>query len=248
MTINAPTPRQIPQLKTLWQQAFGDTAAFIDNFFATGFAPDRCRCLTLDGDVAAALYWFDAEKDGEKFAYLYAVATEENHRGKGLCRRLMEDTHRHLAKNGYAGAVLVPAEEGLWGYYGKMGYLPFGNLRLFTAEAKNAACVQEISSEKYTLLRSFCLPAEAFRESQIGFYGTWGKFYQGKDCLFAAAIDEECLFVQEFLGNDEIAHSVVAALGCSRGHFRVPGGSDPCGMYLLFKDVTPPAYLGFPLD
>ena len=62
MTINAPIPRQIPQLKALWQQAFGDTAAFIDNFFATGFAPVRCRCLTLDGDVAAALYWFDAEK------------------------------------------------------------------------------------------------------------------------------------------------------------------------------------------
>lgn len=249
MNINAPVSAQIPQLKRLWQQAFGDPMAFIDGFFRTGFSPERCRCLTLDGSVAAALYWFDGEENG-RFAYIYAVATEASHRGKGLCRALMENTHRHLAAQGYAGAVLVPAESHLWDYYGSMGYRPFGSIRHFAVQAENPAfSLQEITAESYIALRKDYLSANAMQEDQaIGFYDTWGKFYEGKDCLFAAATDGELLYVQEFLGNPDRAPGAVAALGCTRGQFRTPGAEENCGMYLLFSQGSPPGYLGFPLD
>ena len=65
MIIDAPRKEDIPRLRQLWQQAFGDTDAFLDGFFNTGFSPDRCRCLQADGVLAAALYWFDCDFRGE---------------------------------------------------------------------------------------------------------------------------------------------------------------------------------------
>ena len=251
MNIDKPSSAQLSQLETLWQQAFGDPKVFIDGFFRTGFSPDRCRCLSIDGQVASALYWFDATGEEGKFAYLYAVATDISHRGKGLCRLLMEDTHRHLAQNGYAGAVLVPAEEGLWNYYGKMGYAPFGKLRSFTRKAvPGDVSLHQIDAAAYTRLRKAFLPPHSLcQEQALGFYSTWGKFYEAPGCLLAAATDGDLLYAQEFLGDTRQIPAVIAALNCSRGKFRTPGGRKNCGMCLLFSpDVSAPAYLGFPLD
>ena len=59
MTIDRPTQMQIPQLRRLWQAAFGDTDAFLDIFFHRAYDARRSRCVTRDGRVVAALYWFD---------------------------------------------------------------------------------------------------------------------------------------------------------------------------------------------
>ena len=101
------------QLKDLWQLAFGDGEAFIDLFFRTGFSPERCLYLTENGQVTAALYWLDCEYRGQKQAYIYAVATHPEHRGKGLCRKLMDMTHEGLKEQGYHAALLRPADDGL---------------------------------------------------------------------------------------------------------------------------------------
>ena len=70
MTIDAPKTAQIPQLRQLWKEAFGDTDTFLDSFFSLAFAPERCRCITLGDTVPSALYWFDCTCRGEKWAYL----------------------------------------------------------------------------------------------------------------------------------------------------------------------------------
>ena len=75
MEIDYPTGVQEPQLRALWQLSFGDSEEFIAGFFAGAYSPRRCRYAAENGNVAAALYWFDAEFRGQKFAYLYAVAT-----------------------------------------------------------------------------------------------------------------------------------------------------------------------------
>ena len=86
MTIDAPNVEQTAWLRRLWKEAFGDSDAFLDRFFTIAYSPDRCRCVTADGRVTAALYWFDCDCQGEKLAYLYAVATAQDCRGRGLCR------------------------------------------------------------------------------------------------------------------------------------------------------------------
>ena len=82
MFADYPQAEQLPALRQLWKQAFGDTDAFLDIFFSTAFSPERCRCVVTDGEVAAALYWFSCEADGQPLAYLYAVATAERFRGQ----------------------------------------------------------------------------------------------------------------------------------------------------------------------
>ena len=54
MKLDYPQPRQARQLVALWQEAFGDTVEFIEGFYCTGFSPSRCRCLSIDGEVAAS--------------------------------------------------------------------------------------------------------------------------------------------------------------------------------------------------
>ena len=142
MTIDRPVASQIPQLRNLWKEAFGDTDDFLDIFFHRAFSPDRCRCITWDGQVVAALYWFDCRWQEKNLAYLYAVATAKSCRGQGLCRLLVEDTHRHLQQSGYAGAILHPEKDGLFTMYGKFGYRTCACIREFT-------CTERCSARRY---------------------------------------------------------------------------------------------------
>ena len=114
MNIDSPTPEQIPALRTLWHQAFGDSTAFLDCFFSVGYSAGRSRCLFLDGQPISMLYWFDSTWENQKLAYLYAVATNKAFQGRGFCQRLMKDTHAHLKEAGYAGAVLSPGSASLF--------------------------------------------------------------------------------------------------------------------------------------
>ena len=74
----------IDDLKQLWKTVFGDPDSFIDTFFAVAFSPDRCLFFEDSGKIVSALYWFDCEYENGKLAYIYAVATHPEHRGKGL--------------------------------------------------------------------------------------------------------------------------------------------------------------------
>ena len=121
MRIDYPLESQIGDLRSLWKEAFGDTDQFLNSFHDTAFSPDRCRCITIDEQVAAALYWFDCRFDDRPLAYIYAVATAKAFRKQGLCRMLMDNTRQLLSELGYSGIVLVP-EMHLIPMYESMGY------------------------------------------------------------------------------------------------------------------------------
>ena len=253
MTIDRPTAAQLPQLRQLWQEAFGDTDAFLDAFFAAAMHPDRCRCVTRDGAVVAALYWFDCLYEGRKLAYLYAVATAKAYRGKGLCHALMADTHALLEMQGYAGAILVPQSEPLRGFYETMGYACCVQLRRFDCEAVNEPCrVRCIDQQEYARLRRELLPQRAVVQEQetLDFLQTYAKFYAGPGFLLAAAVDGDTLQGIELLGDAAVAPAIVGAMGCARGTFRAPGEGMPFAMYLPLGDreLPPPAYFGLALD
>lgn len=241
----------IDALRCLWQQAFGDTDAFIDGFFRVGFSRERCRFIEREGKVAAALYWFDCRWENKKVAYIYGVATDKAFRGQGLCRQLMADTHRHLQAAGYEGAALVPAEAGLAQMYGKMGYRGFCPMESKRILPGTAVTVEEISSADFAQLRTARLPKGSILQGQdsVMFYATYGKFYRCGDALFCAARENDTLYIQEFLGDPESLPGIVAALGCSAAQVRLSGGDRMFAMYRSFtSEDTLPAYLGLALD
>ena len=251
MTVNMPQEEQIGQLRQLWKQAFGDTDAFLDGFFATGFDRRRCRCLHWNQRLAAALYWFDCHWMGKKLAYIYAVATEEDFRGRGFCRNLMEDTHRHLKKLGYHGAVLVPGDRGLFQMYQKLGYRGFSP-KLFreVTAAGEAVRLKPLTAEEYAQQRKTQLPDSGVVQdgAALNYLATFAEFYRTEDSLFCGSGTDTFLF-QEFFGDFQQIPGILSALQIKAGRVPCPGQGEDSAMYFpLTEDNTAPAYFGLALN
>lgn len=250
MHIDYPRDTQIPGLRKLWQEAFGDTDAFIDHFFKTAYSPWCCRCVTLDGKVAAALYWFYCYVGEDRYAYLYAVATAKEFQGQGLCRELMQNVHKLLAEEGFAGAILVPADDGLRKMYAKMGYLPLSGMDSISCEAGGTPVkLEQLSSDAYAVARRAYLGPEGVGQEGVGlkFLSGMAQFYQGEDFLLAAYTEGDALQGVELLGNKDSAPGILAALGVVRGSFRVPGET-PFAMVYPLRPATKPDYFGLAFD
>ena len=233
-------------LRTLWTECFGNEENWIDVFFQTAFDPNHVCCLRRQGRLAAALCWMDTYCQGRPLAYLYAIATAPAHRRQGLCRELMGKAHDLLARQGYAGAILVPGDEGLRQMYGKMNYVNFGGIRRFCAEAGEPIPIRRLSPEEYTALRREYLPAGGVIQENgaVEFLASGAELYVGADFLLAMAGDVGL----ELLGNAHGAPGILGALGLERGSFRVPG-EEP---FAMFRSLTgedwQPGYFGLAFE
>ena len=252
MKIDHPAPRHMVQLRRLWQDAFGDTDAYLDSFYRTAYSPDRCRCVFSGEETAAVLYWMDCTLDDRKIAYIYAVVTHSGHRGKGLCRMLMEDTHALLRSRGYAGALLVPQQESLRRMYAGMGYRNAGGLAELRCDAAETPMpLRAIGPAEFAGLRRNLLPAGAVIQEghSLDFLAEQLQFYAGERFLLAAYSENGILRAMELLGDSSAAPGIVRGLGCREGVFRMPGGDKPFAMFLPLSTGTAfPQYFGFAFD
>lgn len=252
MTFVHPNEADTHQLLALWKSVFGDWNGFWEGFLETGFSPDRCRCIAEQGQIIAALTWLDGSCNGQKIAYVYAVVTSPDHRGRGLCRALMADTHALLRSQGYAASLLVPAEHGLRAMYEKLGYEECTFVEEFKQTAgEEAVSITAIGPEEFARLRRKYLPEGGVvqEEESLAFLARQAQFYAGTDFLMAAYADEKTLTAMELLGNKQAASGILRALGCKEGSFRCPGDTVPFAMwYPLQTAAKKPAYFGFAFD
>ena len=251
MIIKNAAAAHIPALSRLWEDNFGDTPEFIRGFFQTGFSPERSMLAEENGTVLGSLYWFDCQWENRKIAYIYAVSTHKDHRGKGICRQLMDAAHAQLKEDGYAGSILVPAEETLFRLYGKMGYIPCCPASAVTLDSTQpAAELTALSPEEYWFMRLAFLPRNGIVQNSetLQFYATYGNFYQLQGSICAAAVHEGEAYIQEFFGKVEDLPRIGAALGCEKVHARLPGGENYAMYRSLTGETALPGYLGIPLD
>ena len=242
----------IADLRRLWQQAFGDTDAFLDGFFAAGFNRNRHHFIAEKGVPVSALYWFDCELDGQKLAYIYAVATDEAYRGKGFARRLMTETHAILKANGYAGTILVPAGQALFEMYEKLGYRTVTTVsKIAIQQGSEPIQLTQIDGAEFAKLRKQYLPKNGVVQegASISYLQTYCKFYKGADFLLVASEDNGALRGQELLGNTAAAPGILRALGYETGTFRTPGNDRNFAMFLpLTANCSVPGYFALALD
>lgn len=243
---------QIPALRKLWQQAFGDTEETLDAFFATCFSHQRCNVLCVDDQPVSALYWFDCRLNDAPLAYLYACATEKALQGQGYFRRLMEDTHALLKNSGYAGAVLVPGNGALFAMYRKFGYRTVSTVREFTCtQGETAVSLRPLDQTQYAQARLQYLPNGGIIQEgpTLAYLQTQVQFFAGNDFLLAANGENGTLQTQELLGNPAAAPGILRALNLPHGRFRIPGPGRDFAMFLPFSENCPvPAYFGLALD
>ena len=245
MKIDHPSSLQIPQLRQLWQEAFGDTDTFLDLFFSSAYDPQRCLCITQEETVVAAAYWFAC---GE-YAYIYAVATAKSHRGQGLCHKLMAQIHTLLPKQGFQGAVLVPGDQALRQFYSQMGYADFGGIHRFSCQSGTAVAIKKIDAATFAQLRRRYLPEGGViqEKENLAFLSQVAQFYTGADFLLTASMDGKILRGLELLGNADAAPGILAALGAENGQFQTPGHA-PFAMWRSLGEKNCPTYLGFAFD
>ena len=252
MKIDFPAKAQIPQLWQLWKEVFHDDDAFISSFEKTAFSQDRCRCVFIDEKIVAMLFWFDCKCRNEKIAYLYAVATKEAFRRQGLCRALMENTHKHLKKLGYSGTILVPAEESLFDYYKKLGYRPATTIgEMYSAATDGEIAFEKIRGLEYGALRRQFLPQGGViqEKKNILFLQTMYEFYAGEGFLIAGKKQGKRFVGIEFLGDKTKAPYILSKLHCDDGRFRIISSDKPFSMYCpLRNDSEPPLYFGLAFD
>jgi GNAT superfamily N-acetyltransferase len=123
----------VPELKELWAEVFGDEAEYIDLFFDRMFRPEDYVLLCgRDGGGSesilsmASLLPVDLVSDGERFpvSYLYGMATRPSEQGNGFGLKLLKHAAEYCKSIGKAGIALQPADRGLLRFYKKAGYLP----------------------------------------------------------------------------------------------------------------------------
>ena len=221
---------------------------FIDTFFNVAYAPERCRYAEKDGEAVSALYWLDCEYAGQKLAYIYAVATDPAHRGKGLASHLLTETHEVLKRQGYSGAVLKPAN-GLFPFYERLGYRTTGYLHRFDAVADSVpAKIREVSVQEYAAMRRQFLPKNAVIQEGVtlDFLHTFARFYAADGALLNLFREEPVIF--EYLGDPKLAPGILAALDIEKATLSTPGSEIPFTMYCPLSDSPAPGYLGITLE
>ena len=237
----------LQELKNLWQSAFHESTEAIDGFFLNAFSPARCRYLAENGKPISALYWFDCEYEGGKLAYIYAVATHPDHRGKGLASQLLKQTHADLKTQNYAGAVLKPAD-GLFPFYKKLGYVTSGHIRRFPAAAGAPLVLKELSTEDYCLLRRAYLPKDGVRQEGVTltYLHTFANFYASDNAIVCVLKDEPIIL--EYLGDPDSAPGILAALGINTAEIPTIGNDIPFTMFHSLNCTKIPGYLGISLE
>lgn len=217
-----------PRLKELWKLAFGDEDAYIDHFFTRYYTPERMLVLEEAGVVQAMTAWFDMPlvfADGTRVpcAYLYAVATHPDCRGRGLAGRLLAFADRWLGENGFACVSTVPARSDLHRFFGQNGFEEYFVLRQeeYVPQSAPPALLERVDAKEYGRLReqqlvgtdhvAYALPALEYQSGVCALSG--GGLYRvgEKGCACIEVAGEE-VFVKELLCPEK-QQEALAAIG-----------------------------------
>lgn len=114
------------ELKELWKECFGDSNQYIERYFS-GYDISRHMLVFMDGEhpvsMLSLLPMTVVTQAGIMPArYIYAVATKESYRGRGISTKMLEYAHKFLKGQGVKLSVLVPASASLYNFYGKRGF------------------------------------------------------------------------------------------------------------------------------
>jgi len=113
----------IPGLKKLWRECFGDKDSYIDSFFDALFAGEAVILAEENGMLCGASFFLMAAlwtpQGASDIRYVYALATDPRFRGRGIAGNLLREASCRYK----APLVAQPADESLAeGFYAPLGY------------------------------------------------------------------------------------------------------------------------------
>lgn len=122
------------EMKALWKRIFGDPDAYIglvfNSYYGKGYHAVRYENDRLVAALLGVPYMFlnpsaDNYDRTVRGLYLCGLATDPEHRGRGIMTDLMNEINNRAEKDGFAFTFLIPASESLFRYYKIHGYRTF---------------------------------------------------------------------------------------------------------------------------
>ena len=244
-------PSDLPALRALWRECFGDPEAYIDFYFQNRFRCDQTLVWREGGAPVAMLSLLPVSVICGGTAcparYIYAVATGNAWRGRGLSTRLMEHARLLLQERDEGLTVLVAAEPALFDFYAKRGYTQAASLKTahFPVQRYSDggyAFSEGLSAAEYKALRDARFAREGYLcwdEAAIGYALRENAFTGGFACAAslpdggrAAVVGQrrdKLLWVRETTLPDEAVEPALCELarrmGCGEVEVRLPADS-----------------------
>lgn len=106
----------------LWMKCFGDSREYVE-FFLDNCPGYVCIEYFVEDKLVSQLFLLEGELASEKCKYLYAACTHEDYRRRGIMEELIEFTKTYCKDKNYSSIFLVPANESLYSYYSKFGFV-----------------------------------------------------------------------------------------------------------------------------
>ena len=200
-TLDKRNEETIRQLVSLWNTVFGDGEDYIRLIVPYLEAFD-CYAVKDADRIVSAFYLLPSEiKIGNsifKGKYLYAAATYEEYRKNGYMSSLIREAINDN-KNTSDFISLVPADDGLYSYYGRFGFeeLMFNcKTKLICDGKKETDGKVIISAEKINSLRKKAFDCvHLFEDSTMNYalscYGFFGSHFKEVDDYTVLYVEDE---------------------------------------------------------
>ncbi len=115
-----------PLAKALWKEAFSDTDAFIDWYFANKVLDGHSLCMFEDGKLISIVhmipYTIRIQGKPVKSAFISGVATSLSRRGEGLMRTMLLESLGLLRQRGIIITHLYPFSHAFYENFGWTAY------------------------------------------------------------------------------------------------------------------------------
>lgn len=129
--------RDLSALTELWLCCFEESREAVDLFFKRNLSDTHGYLAEHENQPIAALYLIDCTLCGKKAHYLCGAATLPAYRGKGIMSALVEFALDDAKRRGDSFSALLPADDGLYRFYARLGYLPNGAASSVTLNAED---------------------------------------------------------------------------------------------------------------
>ena len=114
--------REQVECREMWMEVFGDEREVVDRYMVE-FSNEQNMLLHKEqGRVVSMLHIVDIATDYGPTAYLYAIATAPEWRGRGFATELITKAISLARERGSRAVMLIPSEESLVGYYERFGF------------------------------------------------------------------------------------------------------------------------------
>lgn len=115
------TPHEA-ECRTLWMDVFGDSREDVDRFLIDIHREENLLTHSEQGRVASMLNIVEIDTDFGPTAYLYAIATAAEWRGRGFAGGLIREAIDISRARDYKAVMLIPSNESLVEYYKRFGF------------------------------------------------------------------------------------------------------------------------------